>query len=200
MDNETSKQKLIENMALLQVIEHHKHEFKDRPLHINTPHGTAISKEWGSAYRLEISTDIYPDERQYAVEIAHDRLIRKVTNDLTIALAGQQITDMVYVPKRYREERDWMLLCSDETFYRFAESEMAMFNPVAQRYIYDGLPLLRHNLPTDIFIHTKQSRVINFECAFRTEKIDETPDKTTWEYRLYVRGYWLIISDTAQPL
>jgi hypothetical protein len=196
MAQKSTKDQLIERMALLRAIKHYQY---DKPLSsVNTPHGEAIPMEWRIGIDIALSPYVPVAERAYAVTVAEDKLMNRISVDLTYALAGEQLTTMTRVSKRYRVERDWMLLCSPETFMRFAKAEPISFvlDPVKDSYTYDGLKLYRHNLPTDIFINTAQSYVYNLDCTWHKEFVTDDTLRLT----LSVRGYWLITSPTAKEL
>jgi hypothetical protein len=191
------KEQFIQITPLLQVIQ--RGTVDNPALAINTPHGIAVLKEYRCGVRVQYSRyAVHP----YAFRIAKDRLLRTLSRELTFALAGQQVTDMVHVPAQYKSERGWVLLCSNENFMRFARAEpyQTEFDWTRRQYKYDGLPLLRHDLPTDIFVNVERSAIYNLAVTQDSKAIAETATSQEWEHRVSVRAYWYIDSPTAQPL
>lgn len=191
------RDELIDRTPLLQAIKHYQYAFEQRPLHIHTPHGQAIPQEWRYSVQVSYAAYMKFEHRQELGYKAREQVIMNASRELTYALAGQQLDDMVRVPAKY-QSREWLMLCSHETFYRFLEAEPyhSEFNFIANSYIYDGLHLYRHSLPTDILINTERSAIYNLECLVETEWTTEDIQKLT----LIVRAFWLIDSPTAKPL
>jgi len=193
-DSPTIKERLIEHTPLLQLIQHYQYDTQgEYRTHFNTDDGKALPQKFAYGQVLQFNPHT---NNQQMLDYAVDSLTRVAARDLTFRLGGKHITDMVHVPEKMQLDRDWVMLCSHDTFYRFIKAESysdnTVFNPVAQRYYYDGLRLQRHDDPTDIFIHTKRSHVFNFDVQLAKEIIEVNIFHHQVRYELRIRGYWLI--------
>ena len=188
--NEVLRNYLLENIPLFSIVKQHQARGLVGP-YLETPNGNAEYKQWKNT--TEIAAHIVEDELTPALARSREQSMYTMARHIEIESLSSwhDIKLRRRLPHTIRSNsHKFILLASPETWLWFHTQDIAVFRPnfLDDKFYFDGISCMRHDVDKDIFVDVKDSGIWNLET---TLSVNYSVDNDSYQVKIKVSGWFL---------